>query len=194
MVDIRQTFEEMKRHGMSVPTDYINIKVPNSEQLLKDSMKAVLEYEDREFKWHPAYTEVSKWLTNNEGKGLFMFGNCGLGKSLLGRLVIPAIILKIENRVINVFDMDSLNDKIDLALSKRLVTLDDIGTEDVAVNFGARRMAVAEIIDNAEKKKNLLILTSNLSNNDLLAKYGVRVLDRLKSITKRVLFEGESFR
>lgn len=194
MVDIRQTFEEMRRHGMSVPSDSINIKVPNAEQLLKDSMKAVLEYEGREVKWHPAYAEIAKWLTNNEGKGLFMFGNCGLGKSLLGRLVIPAIILKVENKVVNVFDMDSLNDKIDLALSKRLVTLDDIGTEDIAVNFGARRMAVAEIIDNAEKKKNLLILTSNLSNNDLLTKYGVRVLDRLKSITKRVLFEGESFR
>ena len=44
------------------------------------------------------------------------------------------------------------------------------------------------------KKGKLLILTTNLSIDELREKYGERTVDRLRAITKTVLFTGESLR
>lgn len=60
--------------------------------------------------------------------------------------------------------------------------------------IGERRLAFAEIVDAAEKRNNLIIVSSNLYAADIGEMYGDRVLDRVKAITNRVLFEGESLR
>ena len=72
--------------------------------------------------------------------------------------------------------------------------LDDIGVEADINDYGTKRLAFDEIIDNAEKTGNLLVITSNLSGEQLLAKYGERATERIKSTTKRILFTGESMR
>ncbi|WP_044215348.1 hypothetical protein [Dysgonomonas gadei] len=60
--------------------------------------------------------------------------------------------------------------------------------------FGNRRMAFAEVMDAAEKHGKLLIISTNLPVDDIRKRYGDRVLDRIKSTTTRILFEGESLR
>ena len=84
--------------------------------------------------------------------------------------------------------------------------MDDIGTENLSVKYGEKRLAFAELTDEAEKKGKLLILTTNLSIDELREKYGERtvdrlraitktvLVDRLRAITKTVLFTGESLR
>lgn len=71
---------------------------------------------------------------------------------------------------------------------------DDIGTENLSVKYGEKRLSFAELADEAEKKGKLLILTTNLSIDELREKYGERTIDRLRAITRTVLFSGESLR
>lgn len=49
-------------------------------------------------------------------------------------------------------------------------------------------------MDAAEKQGKLLLLTSNLSAAELMKKYGERTLDRLRALTKCVIFKGKSMR
>ena len=77
---------------------------------------------------------------------------------------------------------------------KHLLYLDDIGTEDLSVRYGERRMVFPEIVDEAEKRGKLLLVTTNLNPTELRAKYGERTLDRLRAITTAVVFKGESLR
>ncbi|MDR1503681.1 MAG: hypothetical protein LBT43_14640 [Prevotella sp.] len=137
---------------------------------------------------------MAAWLAANHGKGLFLYGNCGRGKSLLCRYALPAILLGYCRRVVSVFDTQQMNSDIDLVLSKHIISLDDVGTEDVSNVFGNRRMAFAEVMDAAEKHGKLLIISTNLPVDDIRKRYGDRVLDRIKSTTTRILFEGESLR
>lgn len=72
--------------------------------------------------------------------------------------------------------------------------IDDIGTEFLSVKYGEKRLSFAELVDEAEKKGKLLIVTTNLSLSELQQKYGERTLDRLRAITTPVVFKGDSLR
>lgn len=186
--------QEMKSHGMKTPSGKIRIAVPDSQSVLSAAMKYFIGLEGKQSQWLKEYGKVAEWLADNQGKGLFMYGNCGRGKSVLCRYALPAIILKYCGRVVSVFDIQDMNRDIDLVLSKRIVSLDDIGTEELSVKYGERRMAFAEIMDAAEKRGNLVIVSTNLGSKEIAERYGDRVLDRILSTTARVLFTGKSLR
>lgn len=190
-----KVIEEMRNHGMKLPNERTTIAVPNAQQVLSGAMKYFLSrYEGRESVWLPEYDNVAKWLSDNNGRGLFLYGNCGRGKSYLCRYAIPAILLKYCRKVVSVFDIQDMNRDIDLMLSKHILALDDIGTEEISIKYGERRMAFAEIMDAAEKQGKLLIISTNLNDKDIRERYGDRILDRIVATTTRVLFTGKSLR
>lgn len=186
--------DNMRSHRMLLPEQKIMIGVPDAEEVLRTGLGYFLSQEGRELKWLPEYVHIADWLSDNKGRGLFLFGNCGRGKSLLCRYVLPAILLGYCQKVVSVFDTNEMNNRIDYVLSRHIISLDDIGTEEVSNVYGNRRQAFAEIIDAAEKYNKLLIVSTNLTVGEIRKRYGDRVLDRIKSTTQRVLFEGESLR
>lgn len=193
-----QSFEDviasMREVGMKIPSDKIYISVPNAREVLRDALTYFLGIEGKELIWLKEYEQVVEWLTDNEGRGLLLYGTCGRGKSLLGRLVIPAILLKYCRKIVSVYDVAEMNDNIDAVLSKHIISLDDIGTEEVSVKYGLRRIAFAEILDMTEKKSKLLIISTNLGEESIKERYGERILSRVKATTKRVLFQGKDLR
>lgn len=194
MRNFREVEQLMQKQKMKLPNAKIWIQIPQAREVLREAMTYFLHKEGRKLVWIPEYDEVVDWLTDNKGRGLFLYGECGRGKSLLCRYVLPAILLRMYNKVVTVFDMQEVNRDIDKALSKRLLTLDDVGTEEVSIKYGERRHAFAEIMDAAEKESKLVLISSNLGSGDLYRQYGERTLDRLKATTKRIPFEGKSFR
>ena len=194
MMSFNEIIEEMIRHGLPVPEKAVQVSVPNAKELMQDMLNEIISRENRRMVWIKPYEQVAEWLTDNKGMGLFMYGNCGLGKSLLARYVIPALMLKYNRKVVSVYDTNTMNANIDEVLSKKIICIDDVGTEDISVKYGEKRLAFAEVMDNVEKKRCLIIATSNLTIDEILERYGERVLDRIKSTTKRVVFTGKSFR
>ena len=70
---------------------------------------------------------------------------------------------------------------------------------------GVRRIAFSELVDQSEKQGTLLILSTNLRTThgtdkdgnivpSIEDRYGLRTYDRLKAVTKTVVFRGKSFR
>lgn len=82
----------------------------------------------------------------------------------------------------------------DEVLKKEIICLDDIGVETPIVIFGNKKSVFGEIIDAAEKEGKLIIATSNLNKNDLIAKYGDRGFERIVSTCLRVPFTNKSLR
>lgn len=64
----------------------------------------------------------------------------------------------------------------------------------MSVKYGEKRLSFAELVDEAEKKGKLLIISTNLSLSELQQKYGERTVDRLRAITTPVVFKGDSLR
>ena len=94
----------------------------------------------------------------------------------------------------HVYDAIELTQVTDEVKRYSLKVIDDLGTESNAKVYGQERFAFDEVIDDAEKNGKLLIVTTNLTAEQLKDRYGTRVYDRIVGNMKRVLFQGESFR
>lgn len=186
--------DEMRRHQMKLPTQPETFCLPEARQVLADALNCFLAMEGHPLVWLPEYDEVADWLTNNGGRGLFLYGNCGRGKSLLTRYALPAIYLKHFRKVVSVYDIREMNRNLDLLLTRHYIALDDVGTEEVINHYGNRRLAFAEVMDVAEKQNKLVIVSSNLQERDLAERYGDRTVDRIRSTMRRILFAGQSLR
>lgn len=180
--------------GMKVPVENFRINIPDSLKILDDALTVFLKIKNETYTRLPEYAKVAEWLEDNQGRGLFLYGNCGRGKTLLARYVIPAIMLRYYGKVVGVYDMNEVNTKIDEVIKRRFISIDDVGTESESVVFGERRMAFSEIMDAAEKRGILLIISTNLNHDDIKKRYGDRVFDRIVATTKRVAFQGQSLR
>lgn len=187
---------QMRDTGYPQEIDRVQISIPNAEKRLRGGLQYVVNMKsgcNAEWNEHN-YRPIVDWMTDNKGKGLLMFGGCGLGKSVIGMYILPLLIKDVHKKVVNIFSAQELNKKIDEILKLHIIYIDDIGTEDNLNSYGNKRMPFAELCDAAEKKGKLLILTTNLSIDELTQRYGDRVVDRLIATTKAVPFTGDSLR
>lgn len=191
VIDFQKVAEDIKRTGLYLLPDRVSISIPDAEAVLK---RGLAFFVGEGYKWLPEYEKVGKWLENNENRGLLCLGNCGRGKTVICCKIIPLLLSHYCRKIAEVVDAQQMNADVDRIKRSHIICIDDIGTEGESVKYGERRMAFSEIVDEAEKKGKLLIITTNLSIDELTAKYGIRTIDRLKAITTPVLFKGESMR
>lgn len=179
--------------------ELVRVKIPDAEMRLRGGLdswvgrfsggrvtKAIWDEKN--------YRPIVDWMADNEGKGLLMTGLYGLGKSLIGIRILPPLINEVHRKVLNCCDAKDMNVRADELLRYHLLSLDDVGTEGMANNYGNKRMVFPELVDEAEKKGHLLIISTNLNVPELQQKYGDRTIDRLRAITKFVPFTGKSLR
>lgn len=179
--------------------DFVKIAVPNARELLRSGLDYYVRQYTNGREQNAAWTEknyapVADWLANNGGRGLLMIGGCGLGKTLIATHIIPLLMLKFCRKSATVCTARELAQNPDSIIGKHIIVVDDIGTESISNIYGNKRLPFAELCDAAEHKGKLIILTSNLTADEIKERYGERVIDRLRAITKPVVFTGKSMR
>lgn len=145
------------------------------------------------YSWLPCYDEIVNWLADNKGRGLLCLGDFGLGKTVICTQILTAMFDEWKWDYISISAYE-ISRKVDEVKKHEIILIDDIGVEGESVIYGEHRHIFNEIVDYAERERCLLILTSNLSGEEMIKKYGVRTVDRLKQMTKAVYFKGKSFR
>ena len=194
-IDYSEIFRQMKVEGRPVPTQRPHIVIPNARQELENAMNAILSSMGERLVWLPEYDKVADWLAGNKGKGLFLYGNCGRGKSLLARYAIPAIIRAFSRRIVTIVDCGTQQYEIDEILRRKLIVLDDVGVEVDRIDYGTRRNIVVEAINKSQDDPSaMLIMSSNLSGDAIRDRYGDRIYDRVKYLCHRIAFNGKSLR
>ena len=190
-INFEQAIERLKDTGFSPLPSMVNISIPDAKTILWNGVKY---FTGENAQWLPEYEEIASWLSGNDGRGLLCFGNCGRGKTLICGKILPLVLNHYCRKVVSCYDAQQMNANLDDVKQKHIIYVDDIGTENLSVKYGERRLAFAELADESEKKGKLLILTTNLSIDELREKYGERTIDRLRAITRTVLFSGKSLR
>lgn len=192
--NLKDIYNRMMAHGMNVPVQGLRFAIPDARRVLEAHFTYFLSLHGIGFEWQPEYDQIVQWLSDNKGKGLFLFGDCGRGKSFLSRYVLPSILLEHKDIVMKSYDIQQVNRQIDELLTRRVLSIDDIGTEDISNVYGNRRLAFAEIMDAAEKYGKLLVISTNLTRDQVVEIYGKRVYERIIATTQRVEFKGKSLR
>lgn len=177
--------------GMATEDNRIYITTPDARSILA---RGIRHFVGSDAVWLDEYNQVADWLSDNEGKGLLCAGNCGRGKTVICQRVLPVVFLHWHRLVMNTLTATELNEKFNEYKHYKILSIDDVGTESVANKYGEKRNFIQEIIDEAERKQKLLIISTNLNENELREKYDIRTIDRLRALTKVVMFKGESLR
>lgn len=198
-VDFNQIIQRFEKGEALFLADKVRIRIPNAEQRLRGGLDYFVKRytfgKESHAKWmEKNYRPIVDWMSDNEGRGLLITGGCGLGKTLIAKHILPLLLQDSCRKLVNIFTAQELNTKIDEILKLHIICIDDVGAEELAKIFGNVRCAFSELCDAAEQKGKLLIITTNLTANELEAKYGERTIDRLKAITKFVPFTGKSLR
>jgi DNA replication protein DnaC len=190
MRTIEDTF---KNADFLQPKVYNIYKLGSQKELKVMFVKAFRNYDKTivEYKHLPAYDEIIDWMVDTKGKGLILMGECGLGKSTILKFVIPAIFNTKINKVLRCVSAKELS-QIERN-ENPFILIDDLGTENVKVDFGTKIDAIPDTISYAEDKSKTLLISTNLTPKALKTKYDERTLDRLRRC-KVVTINGESLR
>jgi len=145
----------------------------------------------REFKYIKGYDQIIEWMTDSKGKGLALFGSVGNGKTIINSFVMPVLFYAKFNKILHPQEANKLTKE---SLNKWSLLIDDIGTEFIVNDYGTKIDMVADAINDAEHNSKLLFLTSNLTKDEIITRYGLRTFDRIKRLCKIVIFTGNSMR
>jgi len=148
----------------------------------------------KEFQYLKEYDEVANYLSNTKGKGLFLSGDVGRGKSVLAEYVIPYMFYHRFTKVIARCPAIELGPRYEEIKPKRFLVIDDVGTEGVYKSYGNEYLPFVDIVDIAERQGTYLIITTNLKFDEFVKRYGKRTIDRLVRLCEFVKFEGDSLR
>ena len=192
MEKIGDIINNLKDFGFQVP-QRVFFKVPNARKRLAGGLQYWLKQEGIQPQWLPEYEQVAEWLADNKGKGLLLAGSCGRGKTLIATRILPIFFYEL-GRCYDIYNSYDLNIKQKEVFFSHLLCIDDLGIENESVQYGERKNVFVELMDLVEKKGKLIVVTTNLSQNDIEEKYGTRTVDRFFSCCQIVNFTGQSLR
>lgn len=193
-------FDRALAHHMQQLSEVgVNLPAPKVRIRLGGGARAWLERTLRHFVpglvWLEEYGQVADWLADNRGQGLLLMGPCGRGKTEIAMHALPCVVHMAYNLVLNTFTAYEMSRDPGAVMRSKLAVVDDVGIEAAErVDYGTRTCPFAEVVDHAEKRGNLLVLTTNLSASMFTARYGDRVTDRLRSLVRVVRFGEGSLR
>lgn len=181
--------------------EIIQLSMPK-EMAKATIMRGLQYYVGDKAQWIDDYDMIAQWLEDNHRRGMILHGSNGVGKSLICTKILPVIFkhyMSIPSNLeliscVKATEIEHLFDKeLPLQYSKILI-IDDVGAESISSYYGTKRDFVSELVDMCEDMGRLLIITTNLTPNEIGERYGLRTLDRLHSITHSFTIEHESMR
>lgn len=148
----------------------------------------------------------------DNGYGLYLFGDCGVGKSHLAacmanelmnkhlRSVVYTNFSDIDRQVKQAMDWGGDKEAIRLFTNVDFLFIDDLGTERIVNANGQDLMlqqTIYDIINGRYVKCKPIIITSNYSLNELIEKTGImqKTVDRIYEMaTRKIEITGDSYR
>lgn len=196
MMDIRQAMAGLKAQKVTVQRGRTKFWFGTHErarQIFTDTFKAV-DLTVNDYQHLPEYEEVIDWMTDSKGKGLFLQGDCGRGKTTILCGVLPVIFYQHLGMVLRPHHADEIPSKAPQIAKQWAMCIDELGVEPLVNDYGEKHEGFNRIINAAEARVSPLFVTTNLKGEQLLERYGERTIDRINRLCRVVKFNGDSLR
>ncbi len=194
-MNIEDTLNEMNEFGMR-PRQFLSYSFGDLPQCREIIKKAIISCDKTvvDFEFLPEYEQISQWMTNTMGKGLFLMGDVGRGKTNIMFYSIPLIFFHFNRKIVNRVYAKDLRGELSKLKKKKFIAVDDMGRETVSNDFGVKSEPINSLFSMAENESKILFVSTNLSVEQILERYGIRTFDRIKRLCKIVKFQGDSLR
>ena len=190
-IELSRIIEQQRNSGFKADDTRVHIETLNARNVL---MRGLVHFCGDQTQWLPEYEIIAEWLADNNYRGLLCYGDCGRGKSLITQRILPIIFQHWHGLIMNTVSMTELSTQFKEISERKIISIDDIGTESIANQYGEKHDYFCELVDLAERKQKLIVISTNLSLKEIEERYGQRTIDRLHALTTTVLFKGKSLR
>lgn len=138
---------------------------------------------------------VTSWIYDDPHRWLLLYGSLGNGKTTmlwaLSAIVYPSILISAQN----IFDYFRKNEVLPEIPDSNVLLIDDLGIEPLQCKlFGEDRVPLAELLAKRYSSRATTVIATNLSIDDIQARYGDRVADRMAEVATAVLYDAPSYR
>lgn len=142
----------------------------------------------------PEYDPIIDWMTNTNGKGLFLIGSCGRGKSVIVTGVLPVLFLLRFRKILQPYHADQIPTNVEAITHLWAIAIDEMGVEPQVNNYGEKSEGFNTIVNAAETRLAPMFISTNLTSAEIIERYGERTLDRIMRLCTVVKFTGKSLR
>lgn len=156
-------------------------------------------YEDADVQQLPkVIQEIIPTLKDNPGKGIFLYGGAGTGKTYALYALSMTHDIKVENWVEVLEEIKTrmahghaVGDLIDNITSEKKLAIDDVGAEK-HTDYSQEKLYM--IVNRMYNRMNRLFISTNLSLAEFQEKYGERLFSRIAEMCDIVELTGEDKR
>ena len=147
---------------------------------------------------------AAEWLKNDNKDGLLLYGKVGSGKTTLMRSLFWVLRKELNRKVdigtaprlIDLFqhrDIDSY--PFEYEKNVDFLFIDDAGVEpDYCCIWGTEYEPMRDLLAYRYDARKHTVISSNLGDEELALKYGVRIFDRILETYDRITYEFEGYR
>lgn len=147
---------------------------------------------------------VAEWLKNDSKDGLLLYGEVGTGKTTLMRSLFQVLKIDLRRNVdilsasqlVELFqhrDIDSY--PFEYEKNVDFLFIDDAGVEpDYCCIWGTEYEPMRDLLAYRYDARKHTIISSNLGDEELALKYGVRIFDRMIETYDRITYEFKGYR
>lgn len=173
-------------------------KFADTEEEARELLQSIIMEADKSIKkfvWYPEYQNVINWMLGSD-KGLFITGSPGVGKTNIVTKLVPVLFHMKHKHIVRPVDADDIKENWDRICNSPVLVIDDVGYEKMTVEKYAKNQYYAfnDIVKLCESKSKTLFLSSNLSKDDMVKRYGQRTVNRLDYLVTAFRVKGESQR
>lgn len=151
--------------------------------------------------------KAAKWLTGDHKPGLLLYGGVGNGKTTLAKAICKTIGILYDSAysterkgvcrisALEVARCANDSESFTRLKNQELLFIDDIGTEPANIkSWGNEISPVTELLYFRYDRLLFTIMTSNLNDEELKNRYGLRIADRLAEMFDRLYYQNRSYR
>lgn len=208
--------EAMMRALIAQKSSKKNFRLPLTTQqafdMLLTAYKAEVVFRRRKFVEDEATREnvmrLAEFLTSEPGKfGFMLVGNCGNGKTTLlyafQNLLNCLARFGVTDGDCGIMIQDAREitelaknyDRMKNLKRTPMLAIEDMGRESTEVmDFGNVYSPVVDLLEYRYDRQLFTAFTSNLSVDELTAKYGKRIADRFREMFAKVVFKNKTYR
>ena len=139
---------------------------------------------------------VARWLFSSNQRGLILMGSMGNGKSTMLRVIDR--LFKSSSTFGDAQDIYGHFKKSEGSMrywEEPLLLIDDMGIEPIhCLVYGVEYYPISRLLLHRYDKQLTTIIATNLSIEEIEARYGDRVVDRMKETFSVITYEHESYR
>lgn len=164
----------------------LRLQYPNAKAILLDYLDWKL---GGNVLWFPWYDELVKWLTDNEGKGLVLYGPAYVGKTTIARDFIPQLLRTTRELIIHSNNATDLNN-VEITRSTEpfmyrfMKIIEGVGKERMLNDYGIRFEPFNKVVDDVIAHSKFLIITTSYNPQQIAHRYGNDTLNNLAELCK----------